>query len=95
MQNFRFVRTNYFVRTTAFLVCLAALGLHLWHHEARPVAWVLLVLQFAVYPHVLYLRARYSATPTPAPATLHRSDQNRPCAPRFSAELSVVALMRP
>jgi PAS domain S-box-containing protein len=66
MQNFRFVRTNYFVRTVAFLMCLAALGLHLWDRGASPAAWLLLALQFAVYPHLLYLRARYSATPNRA-----------------------------
>ena len=66
MQNFRFVRTNHWVRTLAFLICLAALGLHLWEHGARPAVWVLLVMQFAVYPHVLYFRARHSATPNRA-----------------------------
>src|SRR4051812_14942108 len=59
----RLVRTNYAVRTAAFLYCLITIGLHLWQREAAPLAWILLVLQFAVYPHLVYLRATHSTNP--------------------------------
>lgn len=59
-------RTNYPIRTGAFLYTLVALGVHLWQTAAGPIAWSLLVLQFAVYPHLLYWRARHSADPTRA-----------------------------
>jgi PAS domain S-box-containing protein len=56
-------RTNYAVRTAAFLYCQIVIGLHLWDRGASPLLWVFLVLQFAVYPHLLYLRAKYSDNP--------------------------------
>src|SRR5436853_3876047 len=66
----RLVRTNYAVRTAAFLYCLVTIGLHLWTNGAgrgldgaSAVAWILLVLQFAVYPHLVYLRAIRSPDP--------------------------------
>jgi PAS domain S-box-containing protein len=62
----RLTRTNHAVRTTAFFYCLVAIGLHFWERGAGPLAWALLVLQFAVYPHLVYLRARYSSEPRQA-----------------------------
>jgi PAS domain S-box-containing protein len=59
----RLVRTNYAVRAAAFLYCLIVIGLHLWVNGAGPLAWVLLVLQFAVYPHLAYLRAARAPDP--------------------------------
>lgn len=58
--------TNHRVRAAAFLYCLVAIGLHLWESGAGTAAWIFLVLQFAVYPHLVYLRARASARPTRA-----------------------------
>ena len=60
------VATNYRVRTGAFLYCALVVGIVLWERRAGPVAWTLLALQFLVYPHIIYLRARYSQHPTRA-----------------------------
>jgi PAS domain S-box-containing protein len=60
------VKTHYIVRTGAFLACLLAIGIHLWQNHYGTVAWTLLVLQFAIYPHLLYLRAKSSAHPVQA-----------------------------
>src|SRR5947208_14487828 len=59
----RLARTNYGVRTAAFLFCLIVIGLHLWHREAGLLWWTLLVAQFAVYPHLAWLRVKYSKHP--------------------------------
>ena len=61
-------RTNYRVRTASFLCCFLVVGLVLWERGAGPLAWTLLALQFLVYPHVVYWRARVS--PRPARAEL-------------------------
>ena len=60
------VATNYRVRTGAFLYCALVVGVVLWERRAGPLAWTLLALQFLVYPHVVYWRARYSPRPTRA-----------------------------
>src|SRR3954466_14945270 len=62
----RLAKTNYAVRTAAFLYCLLTIGVHLWEHGAGPWAWTALVVQFAAYPHLLYLRARLSPNPRQA-----------------------------
>jgi len=56
----KLARTNYAVRTLAFAYAAVPLGLHLATLQPSPVAWALLALQFLVYPHLLFLRARYS-----------------------------------
>ncbi|HVL35958.1 MAG TPA: PAS domain S-box protein [Burkholderiales bacterium] len=66
MQAPQLVRTNYTVRTAAFAYCCVALGVHLWEREATAAAWVLLALQFLVYPHLAYWRAMQSARPSRA-----------------------------
>ena len=58
--------TNYPIRSAAFLCCYAVVGLVLWERNAGPVAWMLLALQFIVYPHLAYWRSRLSARPTRA-----------------------------
>jgi len=61
------VQTNYRVRSAAFAFCFAVVALYYWRHGgAAPVTWVVLGLQFLVYPHVVYWRARLSARPTRA-----------------------------
>ena len=57
-QNQRLARTNYVVRAAAFVYCFVALGLHFWELGAAPAAWALLVVQFVLYPHIAFLRAR-------------------------------------
>jgi len=54
------------VRTGAFLACLLAIGIHLWENHYGAVAWTLLVLQFGIYPHLVYLRAKHSEQPVQA-----------------------------
>src|SRR5437868_14439393 len=66
MENLRLARTHYAVRSAAFLGCLVVIGLHLWERGFGPLGWTLLVLQFAVYPQLIYLRAKHSAQPTHA-----------------------------
>ena len=58
--------SNYPIRAAAFLYCFAVVGIVLWERGAGLVAWTLLVLQFIVYPHLVYWRARLSARPTRA-----------------------------
>jgi PAS domain S-box-containing protein len=60
------VKTHYLVRTGAFLACLLTIGIHLWENGYGALAWTLLALQFAVYPHLVYLRAKHSAHPVQA-----------------------------
>jgi len=60
------VKTHYAVRTGAFLACLVTIGIHLWEHAYGVAAWLLLFLQFAIYPHLVYLRAKHSAHPVQA-----------------------------
>jgi PAS domain S-box-containing protein len=57
------VATNYRVRTGAFLYCALVVGVVLWERRAGPLAWSLMVLQFLVYPHLVYWRARFSPRP--------------------------------
>lgn len=51
------VRMNRRNRTMAFVWVLLVLAAHMWGRGYGPVAWVLLGLQFLVYPHVAYLAA--------------------------------------
>jgi PAS domain S-box-containing protein len=60
------VATNYRVRTGAFLYCALVVGIVLWERRAGPVAWTLVVLQFLLYPHIVYWRARFSPRPASA-----------------------------
>ena len=51
---------NYRIRTGAFAYCFGVLGVHAWENNFGPGYWGALVLLFLVYPHVAFLRARYS-----------------------------------
>ena len=65
------VQTNYRVRTGSFVWCFIVVGVFLWERgEAGPavmpfsfIPWVLMALQFLLYPHLVYWRARHSARP--------------------------------
>ncbi|MES2317064.1 MAG: methyl-accepting chemotaxis protein [Pseudomonadota bacterium] len=63
------VRTNYRLRTASFALSFVALGLHLYAINAGTTTWLLLALQFLVYPHVLYWRARHAPDPQKAEHT--------------------------
>jgi PAS domain S-box-containing protein len=62
----RLVRTNYAVRAGAFAYSFVAIGLHLWQKEYGYATWLLFMLQFLAYPHLLYWRALRSAHPAHA-----------------------------
>jgi PAS domain S-box-containing protein len=55
------VRINYYIRTGSFAYSFAVLALHGAERDFGPVFWTLLVLQFLVYPHLAYLRARHAS----------------------------------
>lgn len=57
----RFVRIFYQIRATAFAALFVAIGIHMRGRGYGEIAWVLLVLQFLVYPHLLFWRARGAA----------------------------------
>jgi PAS domain S-box-containing protein len=59
----RLVRINYAIRTGAFGWCFLVIGLHGWERDFGAVFWALAVWQFLIYPHLVYLRARWSVNP--------------------------------
>ena len=59
-------QTNYLVRSAAFAYLFIVVAVVLWECGAPPLAWALMVLQFLVYPHLVYWRARLSPRPTRA-----------------------------
>jgi PAS domain S-box-containing protein len=62
----RFVRINYAIRTGAFAFSFVVIGLHGWEKAYGTLFWALLAAQFLAYPHLLYLRARWSREPVQA-----------------------------
>lgn len=54
------VRMNHRNRTMSFVWVLLMLASHMWERGYGPVAWMLLCLQFLVYPHVVYFVAARS-----------------------------------
>ena len=54
------VTTHWVVRSFAYPSVLIYLVMHLWGQEPPWWVWVLLGLQFLLYPHLLYFRARMS-----------------------------------
>lgn len=54
------VRMNHFNRSLSWILVFGIVGLHFHEKGYGPVYWVFLALQFLVYPHVVYLRARRS-----------------------------------
>jgi PAS domain S-box-containing protein len=59
----RIVRINYAIRTAAFAFCFVVMGLLFWERHMSLTAWGMLALQFLAYPHLVWLRARYSGDP--------------------------------
>ena len=51
---------NYRIRAGAFAWCFVVLAIHAWERDAGPGYFGVLGLLFLVYPHLAYLRARYS-----------------------------------
>lgn len=54
----RLVRIDYQVRASSFAALFVVIGVQMWARTYGPVAWVFLALQFLVYPHLLFWRAR-------------------------------------
>ena len=52
------VRMDYRVRTVSFGVSFVFIGAHLWGKDYSPIVWGLLILQFLIYPHLMYWRAQ-------------------------------------
>lgn len=52
------VKTNYTLRTASFALVFAIIVVHLWGKNNSPTFWCLIALQFLVYPHLLFWRAR-------------------------------------
>ena len=58
----RWVTVNgYRVRMAAFALVCVPIGLHILPRGYGPVVWTLFVLQFLVYPHLMYWRTRKAA----------------------------------
>ena len=57
----RFVRIFYRIRATTFAGLFVAIGIQMWSRGYGGLAWTLLALQFLVYPHLLFWRARSAA----------------------------------
>jgi PAS domain S-box-containing protein len=66
MTAMALVRTNRVVRAAAFGYCILPIGLDLAERGVGTAAWVLLALQFVVYPQLVYFRAARSTNPTRA-----------------------------
>lgn len=64
-----FVRNNYRLRAVAFFLMFVGLIAEMWHRGSSAATWSLLALQFLVYPHVLYWRAKRAPEP-------HRAEVN-------------------
>ena len=62
----RIVRINYGIRTISFFYSFLVMGLLFWDRQMSLVAWGLLALQFLVYPHLVWLRARLARDPRQA-----------------------------
>ncbi len=60
------VHMNYRNRVGSWLFAFIVLAAHFWEHSYSLGLWLLMGLQFIVYPHVIYLRARYASDPLAA-----------------------------
>jgi PAS domain S-box-containing protein len=65
----RLVRINYAIRTGAFGWSFFVVGWHGWESGYGLAFWVLLGVQFLLYPHLAYLRSRLSPDPKQAELT--------------------------
>ncbi|MEL0167398.1 MAG: diguanylate cyclase [Pseudomonadaceae bacterium] len=57
------VKLNYRNRTASFALLFAAIGVHFAAFGHGWLPWTLLVIQFLIYPHLMYLRASRASTP--------------------------------
>ena len=66
MKTPTLVRINRAVRTASFAWCLVTIAIYLWPRNPNYMGWTLLVVQFALYPQLVYWRALYSDHPNRA-----------------------------
>ena len=66
MKTPTLVRINRAVRTASFAWCLVTIAIYLWPRNPNYMGWTLLVVQFAIYPQLVYWRALYSDHPNAA-----------------------------
>ena len=59
----RVVGINYTIRTASFAWSFLVIGLVLWGRQASLLWWGYLALQFLVYPHLVWLRAKHARDP--------------------------------
>ncbi len=62
-MNHWIVQTNYKNRTLLFILLFFTFGVHIAHREVDVLAWLLLTLQFLLYPHLVYWRALVCTAP--------------------------------
>ncbi|MFA7269017.1 MAG: MASE2 domain-containing protein, partial [Sterolibacterium sp.] len=60
------IRTHYLFRASSFAALFVAIGLHMQGQGYGFAAWGLLMLQFLIYPHLVYYRARIASDPLKA-----------------------------
>jgi signal transduction histidine kinase len=60
---------NYRLRAGSFVTALIVIATHVWDKGYGPMLWILLALQFLVYPHVVYWRATRAKDPKKAELT--------------------------
>jgi len=60
------VRVNYQARAVSFVAVFIIIAMHMGGRGYGTLAWMLLILQFLVYPHLLFLRARRARKPLKA-----------------------------
>jgi len=82
------VRMHYRMRTAAFACAFAVIGIHLAGKNTAALLWGLLALQFLVYPHLMFWRARRSSDPK-------RAELNNLVLDSFLLGLWVAALQFP
>lgn len=63
------VRINYLVRAAYFAALFVAIGMHMGGRGYGAIPWGLLILQFLVYPHLIFWRARSARVPLQAELT--------------------------
>jgi len=57
------VGTHWVARSLSFAIGFVVLAYHVWNQGHGALVWLLLVLQFLLYPHLVYWRASLAANP--------------------------------
>ena len=57
------VQLNHKNRTGSFALLFSAIAVHLSATQPGWLLWTLLTLQFLLYPHLIYWRARHASSP--------------------------------